>query len=259
MLDKDPIILISSAVIILIIMLIGFVIIIKNYQNRKNQLHQEQLKLKLNLQAKEIEKLQALESERNRIYQDLHDNIGSTMAAAKLQSNYLKSTSPNQNRREELQDLENMIIESYDELKETVWYANSKNDTIGNLSMFIQEYALTFLEKTHIVFQYHENIQNPEKYISAIMRKDIYYSIKEMLHNIIKHSNAHRAWIRLDTDDSYIRIHVQDNGATSTSAPKSANANGMLSIAQRVDSHGGQMHVDDAAGYTIDIALPLES
>ncbi len=256
--DYDPIILISSAVVTLLVLLVGIIYTFNRYQSRKSLMLQEQLELKLNIQKKEIEKLQALDNERNRIYQDLHDNIGSTLAAAKLQANFLKSVLEKQKDRNELEELEQMIELSYEELKEIVWYANSANDNLGNLSLYIKEYAQTYLEKTPIVFHFNENIQNNDRHVTAGMRRDILYSIKELLHNVIKHSQAKKAWIELDEQKEAIHIAVLDNGQGMIEPQTQANSNGIKSLQKRVEKYNGTLSVKNESGLSVKLIFPLQ-
>ncbi len=258
MINNDPIILISSAVIILIIMLVGVVVIFKNYQNRKNQLHQNELKLKLNLQAKEIEQLQALEKQRRRIYNDLHDNIGSTLAAAKLQSNYLKSSHSESDKLEEFVELESMVAQSYEQLKEIVWYMSNDKDRLEDLVEFVKDYSYSFLSKTSVALQFQDSLQTPKTKLSANLRKDVYYSIKELLHNIIKHADANKAWVQMSQDRDQLIVTVRDNGNGIKESKEKINSNGHKSIENRVMDHKGDIQISSTDGLQVTLTFELE-
>ncbi len=265
MIGRDPIILISTAVIILIILLIGIIYIFRNYQNRKNALLKERLELKLNLQSKEIDNLQALEKQRRRIYNDLHDNIGSTLAAAMLQANYLKSTQKDGKDKNELNELEKMIAQSYEQLKEIVWYMSRDKTSLSDLVDFVKEYAYSFLGKTSVALNFKENTLTPHHILSTQLRKDMYYSVKELLHNIIKHSQANRAWVTIMQNEKELIITVRDNGNgiinNKNIYEDKINSNGLKSLSTRAKKHNGKISVLVQNGFevTLTFAFPEES
>ncbi len=258
MYNNDPIILLVSATVLLFIMVIGTMTIFYNYRKRKNTLLQEQLLLKLNLRDQEIENMHKLETQRQRIYHDLHDNIGSTLAATKLQTNFLKSQVNGDMVQSEVKELEGMVDLAYEQLKEIVWYMAGEKNTIGDLADYAKEYSHSFLGKTDIALHYADELSAPQNYISAELRKDIINTLKELLHNIIKHAEASRVWVTLSQNDSTLTLRVKDDGIGLKADSAGANSNGLKTIEQRIKKHMGTVKMQTADGLETKLTFPLK-
>jgi signal transduction histidine kinase len=83
--------------------------------------------------------------------------------------------------------------------------------------------------------------------------------ISEGLANVLKHSHATSASVRLTADDRWLRVEVTDTGVGFDVATVSGN--GLANLSDRVAAVGGRMVVDGRAGAgTLLVAeLPIRS
>ncbi len=256
--ENDFLIVISAAIIILIVMLLGVVLIVTSYQKRKAKLLENRLQLQIKLQVKELQRLSELEKQRQRIYSDLHDNIGSSLAAAKLETSLLKKQSQHPGLRGELLNLENIINDSYDGLKEVVWFMNTKNDTLSNFSEYIKDFIYRFFGSSQINIKFWSALNNDDRFLSALQRRDLLYIIKEASHNVLKHSDASLFSVELNTDAENIYVHLKDNGQGIKKDKKSINCNGLDTIRNRINANQGVFQFDSIDGFEIRFYMPLE-
>jgi signal transduction histidine kinase/putative methionine-R-sulfoxide reductase with GAF domain len=87
--------------------------------------------------------------------------------------------------------------------------------------------------------------------------------VEQALQNVVTHADAKTASVLLEFSPSILRVTVRDNGkgfdAQKASAVYSENHLGLLGMEQRVESHGGKLHVvsSPARGTLVTFWLPL--
>lgn len=79
---------------------------------------------------------------------------------------------------------------------------------------------------------------------------------QEALTNVLRHARAERVVLRLDCDDTHLRLEVQDDGAGL--APDRRDGLGLVTMRERAQQLGGTFSVDTGPeGTRIDAVLPL--
>lgn len=82
-----------------------------------------------------------------------------------------------------------------------------------------------------------------------------YFVVSEALANVLKHSAASEAHVRMRVDDGRLRIDVEDDGVGFD--PATATGGGLANLADRVAAVGGGLHVDGAPGAGTRVSLDL--
>jgi signal transduction histidine kinase len=88
-------------------------------------------------------------------------------------------------------------------------------------------------------------------------KRQVLMLFKEALHNIIRHSGATRAGIRVGGDERWFRMVITDNGkGFDPAAPRSGA--GVVGMKQRATTLGGKFTVESApgAGTTLTLEVP---
>lgn len=73
-----------------------------------------------------------------------------------------------------------------------------------------------------------------------------YFVVSEGLANILKHSSATSACVRLTADDGWLRVEVRDTGVGFDASTVSGN--GLANLSDRVEAVGGRLLVEGRAG-----------
>lgn len=224
--------------VIFVIFIILFVIIYKNKQTNlynKNQMNEALLKQQ-QLEA-EIEKMNALQSERDRISIDMHDDLGSGLSSIKLISELLKKKHKDEETQNDLNQIVEYATELTSTMREMVWSLNPRNDRLDKFIYYVQQYAHQFFEPSGI--QLHIDIPSdiPETTLNGFVRRNLFLCIKEIFNNIIKHSEANKVRVTLQLNNNEIHISIQDNGK-GISAESKIN-NGLYNIKKRITDCGG--------------------
>lgn len=204
--------------------------------------------------------LESQEKERQRIANELHDNLGSMLATLKLNFQNLKR------QNNIVDDNENKLYEKTDELIEEAYQkvrniAHLKNlGVVGSdgLVTAVKKMAekMSILEKLTInviPFGLTERVENQAEITFFRM-------IQELCTNIIKHSEATEVNIYLTQHTGEINIIIEDNGKGFI--PKSIISKGgmgLRSIEKKVEQMGGTFTIDSiiSKGTTIIIDAPL--
>ena len=144
---------------------------------------------KLHKQMISLEKKQAIEKERTRIAIDMHDDMGAGLSRIKVLSETIKF----ENQKgivdpAHLQKISSYSEEMMDKMGEIVWALNERNDSVDDLLGYTRAYATDYLTTHEIHCTFHAPAEHPEIFASGEMRRNIFLSVKEVLHNVVKHA-----------------------------------------------------------------------
>jgi signal transduction histidine kinase len=188
--------------------------------------------------------LLAQEKERNEIGKELHDNINQILATVKLYHGMMK-TGKNNNP-----DLLNKSTEYVNEAIEEIRKLSKSlvSPSLGNVSL---RQALTDLvdevNKTHAL-KINLNYEMDEKEkIGDSKELTIYRVVQEQMNNILKHSHAKNATIRLFKKDNRIFLTISDDGI-GFDVHRKTKGIGIQNIKSRVEFYSGELHIISRPG-----------
>ncbi len=150
-----------------------------------------------------------LETERQRISRDLHDNMGAYTSALIANVQQLKNKTGDNTDLQKMQTNAEQILNS---LRETIWVLNNKEITLQEFSDGFKNYCFKLLKNfEHISFDAEENIT--ENYMLPAS-KSIHLNkiMQEVIQNIIKHANATVIKYEFNTQNG-LHIQITDNGS----------------------------------------------
>ena len=195
------------------------------------------------------------EEERKRIAKELHDGIGGTLAAIKLNLTRINSSSENSF------ELESTITNIGDACKEirTISHnlappALSNSSFVDVLKTLIPRFIVP--GKINIHFECY-----PEDELDQIpenIQTDIYRILQELLTNIIKHANASNVEIDLSKQENDLYLLVEDNGKGFDKSVAGKGI-GLQNMESRINLHKGEIVFDSkmGRGTAVNIHVPL--
>ena len=201
----------------------------------------------------------ALDTERLRISQDIHDNVGSRLTEIILLSELARR---NQAKAGELEihvgRLSNVARQVVRDLDEIVWAVSPKNDYLDNLADYIFEYVENFLGLTSIRFRVDLAEEVPHQPLSSAVRHNLFLVVKEALNNVVKHSAATEVWVRAKTVQGNLTFEIEDNGKGFEQQPDRLG-NGLGNMEKRMKDVGGCFALASCsgAGTCIKLSVPL--
>ena len=232
---------------IVAILIVGLVFLgVRFYINRK-----------LELQRAMLERKQAIEKERTRIATDMHDDLGAGLSQIKFLSEAIgMKRQKHLPIEEEVSSIRSFSDEMIDKMGEIVWALNEKNDTLSDLLSYTRSYAVEYLAQHGIKCRVEEPDNISPDYVSSEFRRNIYLTVKESLHNIVKHAQATEVFIKIEISN-WLTIQIKDNGIGINNSPKNSWGNGLVSMNNRVNELKGTFKIENMEGTLITIKVPL--
>jgi len=213
---------------------------------------------KLHKQLISLEKKRAIEKERTRIATDMHDDMGAGLSRIKVLSETIKF----ENKKGILDPAHLQKISSYSEemmekMGEIVWALNQRNDSMDDLLGYTRAYAMDYLTTHDIHCIFHAPAEHPQIFASGEMRRNIFLSVKEVLHNVVKHAGATSVDIVITiTKDLSILIHDNGKGINLENIRKFGN--GLNNIKKRMAEIKGFVQFINDNGTSVLLQVSLE-
>ena len=212
---------------------------------------------KLELQRVMLEKKQAIEKERTRIATDMHDDLGAGLSQIKFLSEAIgMKRQKHLPIEEEVSSIRSFSDEMIDKMGEIVWALNEKNDTLSDLLSYTRSYAVEYLAQNSIQCHVAEPDNISQDYVSSEFRRNIYLTVKESLHNIVKHAQATEVFMKIEIT-TWLTIEIRDNGIGITNSIKNSWGNGLVSMNNRIKELNGTFEVETMEGTLVTIKVPL--
>ena len=230
----------------IVVLLFGGWLFLKWYSNEK-----------VKKQKRELEKLQAIEKERTRIATDMHDDLGAGLSRIRFLSETIGLKKQQQQPfDEDISKISEYSHEMINKMGEIVWALNEKNDTLSDLLSYTRSYAVEYLSQNGITCTVKAPDHFPTTFVSGEFRRNIYLTVKEALHNIVKHAQASSVTININVDQQ-LRIEIIDNGIGFNRTRIRSFSNGLSSMETRINNIKGQLGIENGLGTTIRIHVPL--
>lgn len=185
-----------AGLIILALLMLFFLFTIFAYWKKRSVLQSKNFTHYFNL----------LETEKQRIAIDLHDDIGASLAAVKLLLEYLEE--PDEETAAIVRKSEKIIDELMIKVRRFSYNMMPmllKNKGLNEALKDLVE-SMTYPAGIKVTYNYNAIIYNEEKSIH------LYRIVQEAIHNLVKHSKATAFYLEVQRKENKIRLLMQDNG-----------------------------------------------
>jgi signal transduction histidine kinase len=214
-------------------------------------------RIKLRRQKIVLEKQQAIEKERTRIATDMHDDLGAGLSRIKFLSETIGIKRLRQQPIEDdISSIRQYSHEMIDKMGEIVWALNEKNDSLSDLLAYTRAYAVEYLSQNSIRCVVETPDDFPSSFVSGEFRRNIYLTVKEALHNIVKHARADSVFIRFNILHG-LTITIQDDGLGFDNNHIKPYSNGLINMQKRMKDLGGSFEIESNGGTTIKLSASL--
>jgi signal transduction histidine kinase len=214
---------------------------------------------KLERQMAMLEKQQAIEKERTRIATDMHDDLGAGLSRIKFLSETIGIKKQQQEPIEEdVNKIREYSHEMIDKMGEIVWALNEKNDSLSDLLSYTRAYAVEYLSQNGIDCKAEVPDNTPLVFVSGEFRRNVFLTIKEALHNVVKHSQATEVKLTININH-HLSIKLKDNGVGFDKNNIRPFSNGLTNMESRVKEMGGKLEIINKNGTLLSLSMPLKS
>lgn len=201
------------------------------------------------------------EEERARISRELHDELGQTLTALKMEFGWLRERMPAEPAvlRIRLDRLTSIVDQSVIDLQRIA--ADLRPMILDELGLVsaVQWLTQNFAERSALSVELsfdREDVVYPSLVSTAAFR-----IAQEALTNIVRHSGATLAGLAVRHADGELRLEISDNGRGIDLAQSKRKRLGLLGMGERARMLGGSMQIDSAPGHgtRISVRLPLST
>jgi signal transduction histidine kinase len=214
---------------------------------------------RMRVEVLRLKNQQALEQERLRIAQDIHDDLGARITEISLASALAKKKSPlPDSASADFDRISDMSRELVSALYETVWAVNPENDNLDALGNYLCQMTIHLCEQAQLPCRLKVVELPGQVQVSSQTRHNIIMAAKEAVHNVIKHAKASEVTLRVAFEDGVLTVCIQDNGAGFRPNGSPAG-NGLTNMRRRLTALGGSFSVENRAegGTCVNLRLVL--
>lgn len=194
---------------------------------------------------------------RSRLAQELHDELGSVLTAARLDVAWLRThhSPARTDWSGRLQRLESLLREGQVELRRVVQGLHpSALEQFGlpvAIEALARDFAGRFVGEITIAVSAHAQLDGP----AALA---LYRCAQECLTNLHRHAGAHRASLTLDCANGRIRLLITDDGCGFRPAGVAAGHEGIRGMRARLRAVQGHLRIESRAnaGTRITASVP---
>lgn len=201
------------------------------------------------------------EQERKRIAAELHDSLGQNLLVIKNRA-ALALNQPNhpEQMTKQIQEVSNLASASLREVREIA--QNLRPYQIDELGLTKSLEAMARKLGDSSPIQFRTELENIDGALPPEFEINFYRIVQECLNNIVKHSQAASATVRLQRKPRALHLTVSDDGRGFNQAhvpPQKTGGFGLNSISERALTMGGHATVTSrpAEGTRIEIEVPI--
>lgn len=196
-----------------------------------------------------VEHQRAMEAERTRIAQDLHDELGSGITEMSMLAARAKfAASPNEKRSLYLDQVGGKARELVTGLDEIVWAMNPRHDSLSSLVSYFSLYADRFLGLANIAWRLEDPTEQPDRAIDSRRRHQLFLAFKEALTNVVRHSGATEVRLGIRCEGDRLKLCITDNGCGFPTDAPAAGMDGLTNMRGRIEKLGGRFEISSPAG-----------
>jgi len=207
-----------------------------------------------------IRQLLTLQSVRNRIATDLHDDIGSTLTNINMLSEISRKNLGRPLEAEKfLHRITEEVTATSQALNDIIWSVNTGNDSMEETMSRMRRYAADLFDTSNTTLHLNMDEHIAGKKLKMEQRRDVYLIYKELLNNIVKHAYAKNVWINTLWQNGKLLLKIEDDGKGFNHFIAN-KGNGLKNISARTEKWKGSTNIlaSPGKGTVIEIIIPLE-
>ncbi len=192
---------------------------------------------------------------RERIASDLHDDIGSNLGTIALMSrNLATETGIPQESTHDLIEISKIATETSQAMRDMLWIIKPAPLTLEEFISQVRQSATRMLGNLDLRIETPKEI--PEVTVDIVWRRNLFLSIKEIFHNLSRHSLATAVSITIVLDRKSFLLEIVDNGV-SFDSQKVLTGDGLPNIRKRIAELHGSIEFLTGTPHTTTLKVPL--
>jgi len=199
--------------------------------------------------------IEAEEEERKRLARELHDELGQSLTAIKVDAAYIVREAAHSSPKilDSALSIEKLSTDIMELIRSMLARLRPYGlETVG-LRETLQDLVNGWQVRVADRFQCSLEISGNVDGLAADLNMTLYRLIQECLTNAVKHSRARKIHFQLSLRENRVVLEVTESQTTGNAAATKASGTGLLGMRERVEAHGGELTLD------LDPALSLRA
>ncbi|HXV44490.1 MAG TPA: GAF domain-containing sensor histidine kinase, partial [Anaerolineae bacterium] len=190
----------------------------------------------------------AIEQERHRLAQDLHDSVTQSLYSIRLAAQAslkLLNQDTDSRPREAIEHIQSLSQAALIEMRKQIYDLYPTHQTSEGLVRALTHYCRVLRDEYSLAIDF---TAGPEPPLSIYQRETLYGIAKEALWNVVKHAGATRVDVALARENDQIILAIKDNGAGFDPLFIRSEAMGLRSMEERTKLLDGNFELQSKPG-----------
>jgi signal transduction histidine kinase len=196
--------------------------------------------------------------ERNRLARELHDAVNQTLFSIALTADasaLLVDEEPGR-ASEQMKTVRQLARDAMEEMRSLIFELRPAELGADGLVPTLRKHV-EVLRRVHGT-EIELDVEG-ERQLEAALEQEVFRIAQEALTNALKHARAGRLEVRMDFPDQRLRLCVSDDGAGfDPDGPSARGKLGLVSMRERAQALGGDLHVESRPGAGTTLRLEVE-
>lgn len=199
----------------------------------------------LEYRRRQRNKLQLL---RLKIASDLHDDVGGVLTQIGMQAELIKEGIYDaQQQKEQVNQIATNSRDAVRAMSDVLWSIDIREEKMHDLIARMKGYALEMMATKNVDVQFQIG-DLEDKRLDLDFRQNVYLAFKEMINNIVKHSNATEVLVIIEKNNHFV-LKVSDNGTVKDVKP--IQGQGLRNLKMRAERIGGTIKIQQEDGFHV--------
>ncbi|HOC57442.1 MAG TPA: two-component regulator propeller domain-containing protein [Verrucomicrobiota bacterium] len=213
--------------------------------------------------ARRLERLRqqhAVEQERARIAQDIHDELGANLTSIGLLADLgVRHKADPAAVTRELTQISQTARASVAAMDAIVWALNPRNDSLDHFANYVAQFTRDFFRPTNLRTRLEIPANLPAQTLTTETRHELFLLVKESFNNIVRHAQANEVRLDLACENGRLRLTIADDGRGLPDQAAGEGRDGLVNLRERIQRLGGTLQIASEAsrGTRLDFLLPL--
>ncbi|MFT0532058.1 sensor histidine kinase [Castellaniella hirudinis] len=190
---------------------------------------------------------QGAREERQRIAQDLHDDLGAILLSGLHQRN--------------LDQAHDSLTQAMGEMRVIVQGLSGEQHPWAAVQADLRSELANRLEAAGIQLDWRDRALDPGLQLDYVVFKHLTSVLRELISNVIRHAQASRVAVDIQCDQGALILSVSDNGCGLSADRPDCGGHGLANLRRRLDALGGSVRALESTrqGTALQLFIPLEA
>ncbi len=213
----------------------------------------------LRLYQERLEMEHRSQMEKERIRQELHDNLGNDLTNIKFLSEVAGQSLPDEPDKagDIIRTIKQITLKNIEQLRDFLWAVDIEEETMDDVISHFKSYTTRLFNPLNIDIEFKTPLSSGASHLSTHLRFNLFNIYKEAMTNIIKHSKVKRVEVELGINKMGLELRIADDGVGFDPGLNPKGCYGLKNMKKRAKEIGAALNISSKDGKGTEIYLTL--